>query len=63
MTNQEKKIIKIACRWWRNHRPVNWDKKTHLNYPGINSCTETERQLAIAVGKYEKTKKTKRTSQ
>jgi hypothetical protein len=45
-------ILSKSYDWWRGHRPVAWSESDHLNNPTINTCTDAEKRLAVAVRDY-----------
>lgn len=36
MTPAERSVIRAALHWWRQHRPVGWSKRKHLEHPMVN---------------------------
>lgn len=46
-------VADMAVVWWVMKRPIQWSVKQHLENPGINcTASDTERRLAIAVGRW-----------
>lgn len=43
------RVLRAAKAWWKGHRPSIFSLEDHLNAPTINTCTETEKQLARAI--------------
>jgi hypothetical protein len=42
-------VLNAAVGWWERHRPVGWTETEHLNHPAINTVTDAEESLAMAV--------------
>lgn len=59
MKKHEEKLIKAALRWWKAHRPSDWDEKEHLLTPGVNTFRVSEYSLGYAVAAYIKATKPK----
>lgn len=57
MTKRETRVIKKAVAWWKKQRPSSWNEGDHFNIPAINTATESEKRLALAVADYLKNKK------
>ena len=45
-------VVRTACKWWANKRPVGWDITKHLENPKINTVGEAERDLSYAVADF-----------
>lgn len=58
MTNKNE-IVNTAITWWRNLKPDEWTQEQHFDNPGVNTCTDTEYDLAIAVAQYLQSKEEK----
>lgn len=50
-TDLDKELRNAAIAWWKNHRPLAWDKALHLKNPTINTLNNAERRLARIVAK------------
>jgi hypothetical protein len=48
----ERRVIQAALTWWRSKRPRDWDRRLHLANAMINTTSEREQVLAIAVAEY-----------
>ena len=46
-------VREAAYEWWLSRRPVSWDQAEHLKNPGVNTMSDAERKLALAVAKAE----------
>lgn len=42
-------VLDAAIAWWRHRRPLSFTPAMHLAEPGVNTATDTERALALAV--------------
>lgn len=52
LTALERRVFEISLEWWKQHRPVGWSKKRHLENPCINAYTDTwSEKLAKCIGK------------
>lgn len=47
--NRQEAVINAAYHWFRTRRPVGWSLTKHLGNMRINTTTEAEAHLAIAV--------------
>jgi hypothetical protein len=45
-------VVRIACKWWANKRPIGWDVTKHLENPRINTVGEAERDLSYSVADF-----------
>lgn len=45
-------LLQAAVRWWENHRPLSFTYMLHLENPGINTTTDAQKQLAVAVAAF-----------
>lgn len=41
-----------AKAWWRQLRPVGWDKRRHIRNPAVNTTTPRDEALARAVAEW-----------
>ena len=59
MKTTEQKITTAAIGWWKNHRPLVWSHKKHLENPTVNcmSPSRSEKLLAKSVAKFIKEKR------
>jgi hypothetical protein len=48
-TTKERQVLAAAYLWWKGHRPIHYSEADHLNAPVINTTTDTDKTLAIAV--------------
>lgn len=48
MDSREREVVDAALYWWRQHRPVAWTEREHLDNPTINCIGVTEKQLAFS---------------
>ncbi len=44
-------VESAALEWWKSHRPIEWSEAQHLGNPVINTSSDSERKLAIAVAR------------
>lgn len=49
-------IEKLAFKWWRNRRPLEWSLTKHIENPTVNLPTEVEQNLALAIAEQLKAK-------
>lgn len=42
-------VVDAAVNWWRSKRPVGWNVWDHTANPTINTTTDRENELAVAV--------------
>lgn len=42
-------LADAAVYWWATNRPITWSLEKHLQNPSINTATEAETMLSIAV--------------
>lgn len=45
-------ILGAAHAWWASRRPLSFTLHQHLQHPTINTCSESERELAEAVAEW-----------
>jgi hypothetical protein len=45
-------VVRAAVRWFRTKRPVEFVDQEHLDNPEVNTVTDAEQNLAIAVADY-----------
>jgi len=45
-------IADSAVHWWRNKRPASFTEKEHLENPTINTLSDSEKKIAVAVSKW-----------
>ena len=59
MKTTEQKITTAAIGWWKNHRPLGWSQKKHLENPMVNCMSpgQNEKLLAKSVAKFIKEKR------
>ncbi len=43
-------VVIQAVRWWKMRRPVGWTLEQHMTNPAVNTASEADKALAIAVG-------------
>lgn len=48
-------VVSAAVGWWKSHRPTDWkDPGEHIKNPTVNTTSNAEGELALAVAKLEK---------
>ena len=45
-------VIVKAIKWWKMHRPCGWTQAQHLANPTVNTCTDSEKALALSIAEY-----------
>ena len=45
-------VTDAAIAWWKQHRPIYWTEKQHLDNPSVNTCSSVEGSLALEVAAF-----------
>ncbi len=50
MTEADKqRVLSAAVLLWRSRRPAGWTHKQHMDAPAVNSTSEAEKKLFLAL--------------